>query len=216
MALFVSFEGGEGCGKSTQARALYRRLLEAGIPAIAIHEPGSTSLGREVRRFLKRPTMAEISPLAELFLVAASRAQLVAEVIRPTLKEGTTVVCDRYSDSTVAYQGYGRQIDLGVVKAVNDIATRGLVPDLTILLDIPVDVGLSRKKQASRDRFEREDVSFHRRVREGYLQMATADPQRWLVVAGTLSRLEIRHRVWARVKPLLHGEGGPWVGHELP
>jgi len=216
LALFVSFEGGEGCGKSTQARVLYQRLLKTGIPAVFIHEPGSTLLGKEVRRLLKRPSVVEISPLAELFLVAASRAQLVAEIIRPSLKEGIVVICDRYSDSTVAYQAYGRRIDLEVVRAVNGIATGGLVPHLTILLDLPVDIGLSRKKGARKDRFENEEVSFHWRVRGGYLQMATADPQRWMVIDGALPRQEIRDMVWARVNPLLQGEGGPWAGHELP
>jgi dTMP kinase len=203
LALFVSFEGGEGSGKSTQAKALYQRLLEIGIPVVLCHEPGTTSMGRQVRRLLKSPRGIEISPFAELFLIAAARAQLVTELICPNLERGTTVVCDRYADSTAAYQGYGRGIDMKVIQIVNNSAIQGVLPDLVILLDIPVEVGLARKKLAKLDRFEAEEVGFHQRVRSGYLEIARADPQRWLVIDATLPKAEIRSRVWDRVKDLL-------------
>jgi dTMP kinase len=203
LALFVTFEGGEGCGKSTQARALHKRLSESGIPVILSHEPGGTPLGKEARRYLKQTIKAEISPLAELFLFAASRAQLVADVIRPSLARGVMVICDRYADSTVAYQGYGRGLDLDVIQAVNTTATQGFLPDLVILLDLPVEIGLARKRSAREDRFEREEMAFHHRVREGYLKMASADPQRWLVVDATLPKKRVEQIIWERVKGLL-------------
>ena len=203
MALFVTFEGGEGCGKSTQARALHKRVSESGIPVILSHEPGGTPLGKEARRYLKQTRKSEISPLAELFLFAASRAQLVAEVIRPSLARGVMVICDRYADSTVAYQGYGRGLDLDVIQAVNTTATQGLLPDLVILLDLPVEIGLARKRSAREDRFEREEAAFHRRVREGYLKMAAADRQRWLVVDATLPKKRVEQIIWERVGRLL-------------
>ena len=206
MALFITFEGGEGCGKSTQARALYRRVSASSIPVILTHEPGGTPFGEQARRSLKRISNSPLSPLAELFLVAASRVQLVEEVIRPSLEANTTVICDRYTDSTLAYQGYGRGIDLDTIQAINDTATRGLSSDLVILLDIPVEVGLARKGSDRRDRFEREDLTFHQRVREGYLKMADADPGRWLVIDGALPKREIRSRIWDRVDIMLRRE----------
>jgi len=203
LALFVTFEGGEGCGKSTQARALHRRVSESGIPVVLSHEPGGTSLGKKARHYLKQTKDSKISPLAELFLFAASRAQLVAEVIRPSLGRDTMVICDRYADSTVAYQGYGRGLDLDVIQTVNTMATQGLRPDLVILLDLPVEIGLARKRSARKDRFEREELAFHHRVREGYLKMAAADPQRWLVVDATLPKKKVAQIIWKRVKGLL-------------
>jgi dTMP kinase len=208
LALFITFEGGEGCGKSTQARALYRRLSKSGVPVLITHEPGGTPLGERARRHLKQANKSPISPLAELFLVAASRAQLVEEVIRPSLERDITVICDRYTDSTVAYQGYGRGIDLGIIRTVNTIATGGLSPDYIVLLDVPVDVGLARKKGAGRDRFESEELTFHERVRQGYLAMARADARRWLVLDGTSPVKETRDRIWERVNKMARGESG--------
>ena len=210
MALFVTFEGGEGCGKSTQARALYKRVSKSGIPVTLSREPGGTSFGEVTRRRLKRieevkdsTLRAEISPLTELFLFAASRAQLVAEVIRPSLERGTMVICDRYTDSTMAYQGYGRGLNLHSIQVVNNISTQGLFPDLVILLDIPVEIGLARKRLARQDRFEREEIAFHRRVQEGYLEMAAAEPERWLVVDGGLPKSEVEQAIWEVVGELL-------------
>jgi dTMP kinase len=203
MGLFITFEGGEGCGKSTQARLLYRRLSKLAIPALLTHEPGVTTLGRKITHLLKWSQDMAISPISELLLFNTSRAQLVADVIRPNLEKGTVVICDRYADSTTAYQGYGRGLNLDVVKDVNRIATQGLLPDLTILLDMPVEEGLARKKSQRQDRFEAEAVNFHRRVREGYLKLAAQEPKRWLVIDATKSKDEIAGIIWQRVSKLL-------------
>jgi len=203
MALFITFEGGEGCGKSVQSRRLYRRLLKAGVPVLLTHEPGVTALGKRITRLLKWSKDIKISPMAELLLFNTSRAQLVEEVIRPNLEKGVNVICDRYADSTTAYQGYGRKLDMATVKAVNRLGTQGLAPDLTVLLDMPVEEGLARKNDKNKDRFETESVNFHRNVREGYLKMADAEPERWLVVDATQSKDKIAVIIWQKVSQLL-------------
>ncbi|MFQ5826105.1 MAG: dTMP kinase [Dehalococcoidia bacterium] len=204
MASFIVFEGGEGSGKSTQARSLYRKLKQQGIPALLTHEPGGTPQGRRIRHLLKGE--GEINPLAELLLFAASRAQLMADVIRPALKKGMMVISDRHADSTRAYQGYGRGLDMATIEAINDMATGGLHPDLIILLDMGAESGLARKGSAPGDRFEREEIGFHQRVREGYLKLAQADPGRWLVVDGALPRRKVTAIIWKRVSELLSKE----------
>ena len=203
MSLFITFEGGEGSGKSVQTRALYRKLSGLGIPAILIHEPGSTPLGERLARLLKWAQSTNISPLTELMLFNASRAQLVREVIRPALKAGKIVVCDRYTDSTVAYQGYGRKIDIDIITNINNMATGALKPDLTVLLDISVDEGFARKSGQEQDRFEQEDRAFHQRVRKGYLRLAVEEPQRWLVIDANLSKERTRQIIWEKVSSLL-------------
>jgi dTMP kinase len=202
LGLFITFEGGEGCGKSTQSRLLLKRLEQQNIPVVLTHEPGGTALGNELRKTLKRKEGSSISPHAELFLLAASRAQLVAEVIRPALEEGKVVVCDRFTHSTMVYQGYGRGLDFTAINMVNNMATGNLNPDLIILLDISPEQGLARK-QSLKDRFELEDLSFHRRVREGYLKMAAAEPDRWLVIDASLPKRKIAKIIWDRVSQLL-------------
>jgi dTMP kinase len=208
MSLFITFEGGEGCGKSTQSRTLYREFQKLDIPAVLIHEPGITRLGRKIRRLLKWSDELNVSPTAELLLFNAARAQLVNEVIRPVLGKGTAVICDRYSDSTTAYQGYGRGLDMAVVRTANRIGMQGLIPDLTILMDIPVEEGLARKKGENTDRFENEDLAFHRRVREGYLKMAAAEPKRWLVIDARKSKDDIASIIWQRVNKMLPRKQG--------
>lgn len=206
MALFITFEGGEGSSKSTQARMLYRRLLKLAVPALLVHEPGVTSLGRKVARLLKWTQDVDISPVAELMLFNTSRAQLVDEIIRPALENGKVVICDRFADSTTAYQGYGRGLDLTTVKNINRSATRELTPNLTVLLDMPVEDSLARKN-GKKDRFEAESVAFHQRLREGYLKMAADEPKRWLVVDAAKSRNEIAEVIWQRVTKLLSDKG---------
>jgi dTMP kinase len=208
MALFVTFEGGEGCGKSVQTKELFRRLSQLAIPALLTREPGGTPFGKRLGRWLKWAQDADISPLTELMLFNASRAQLVTEVIRPNLKSGKVVISDRYADSTTAYQGYGRGLDLAMVLATNNAATQGLKPGLTILLDIPVEEGLARKRAEKRDRFEQEALAFHQRVREGYLKLAADEPERWLVVDASQSKEKIAEIIWQRVSQLLSGRGG--------
>ena len=165
MSIFITFEGGEGCGKSTQAQALWEKLSQLGIPVELTHEPGGTTLGKELRHLLKKKGGAIISPQAELLLFAASRTQLVSEVIRPNLQRGNIVICDRFADSTTVYQGDGRQIDMNIIKTTIELASQDIKPDLTILLDIPVGEGLGRKKRSRQDRFESEDIGFHNRIR---------------------------------------------------
>ena len=203
MALFITFEGGEGSGKSSQAGVLYRRLCKLAIPALLTHEPGVTPLGKKIARWLKWTQDTDISPVAELLLFNTSRAQLVTEIIRPNLESGKVVICDRYADSTTAYQGYGRGLDLPMVAAVNAAGIRGLKPDLTVLLDMPVKEGLARKGSKKRDRFEEENKNFHQRVREGYLKLAAAEPERWLVIDATQSKEKIAGIIWQRVSKLL-------------
>ena len=202
MSLFITFEGGEGCGKSTQARALWRRLRQQNIPAILTHEPGGTALGYKIRRVLKGKGKSPISSEAELLLFVASRAQLVTEVIQPALREGKIVICDRFSYSTLVYQGYGRGLNLPAVEMVNSLATQNLQPDIVILLDLLPEQGLTRKRNL-KDRFELEELSFHRRVREGYFRLAAADPDRWLVIDATLPKRKISKIVWEKVSQLL-------------
>ncbi len=198
MSLFITFEGGEGCGKSTQAGILHRHLTQQAYPAILIYEPGCTPAGERIRRLLKRASDYSITPLSELMLFNAARNQLVADVIQPGLKEGRIIICDRFTDSTIAYQHYGRGVDLNLVERVNKIASQGCQPDITFLLDISPETGLSRKP-GSRDRFEREDLSFHQRIRAGFLKMAAADPQRWVVINAALSRSKIAGIIWEKV-----------------
>ncbi len=202
MSLFITFEGGEGCGKSTQARALWKKLCQQNISTLLTRDPGGTAPGNEIRKTLKRKQRGSISPQAELLLFAASRAQLVSEVIQPALEEGKVIICDRFAHSTLVYQGYGRGLDLTIVEMVNNLATQNLKPDLTILLDIPPEQGLARKR-GLKDRFELEDLSFHRRVREGYLKAAAAEPNRWLVIEATLPKNKIAKIIWEKVSHLL-------------
>jgi len=206
MSLFITFEGGEGAGKSVQARALYRRLLRSSIPALLTHEPGGTTPSKRIGRLLKW-AHADISPLTELLLFNASRAQLVTEVIQPSLREGKVVICDRYADSTIAYQSYGRGLDIEIVTAINNAATQGLKPDLTILLDMSVEDGLARKSSGKQDRFEQEAIAFHKRVRNGYLKLAANDPKRWLVIDATQSKRKISQTIWQRVDLILSSQG---------
>jgi dTMP kinase len=203
MSLFVTFEGGEGGGKSVQAKALYRRLSRLEIPVLLTHEPGGTPFGRRIGRWLKWAEDTDISPLTELMLFNAARAQSVAEVIKPALASGKVVISDRYADSTTVYQGYGRNLDLTMVKAVNKAATQGLTPDLTVLLDAPVETCFARKGASKRDRFEQEAEAFHNRVREGYLKLAKEEPGRWLVVDASQSKAKIGEIIWQRVSQLL-------------
>jgi dTMP kinase len=207
MSLFITFEGGEGSGKSFQTKTLYRRLSGLPVPVLLTHEPGGTPFGERLGRWLKKAKDVEIAPLTELMLFNACRAQLVAEVIKPALKSGRVVISDRYADSTTVYQGHGRGLELGMVRAVNKAATQGLKPDLTILLDIAAESGLARKPARNLDRFEQEPPAFHGRIREGYLKLASEEPERWLVVDGTQPRGKIADIIWHKVRQLISERG---------
>jgi len=208
MALFITFEGGEGCGKSVQSRALYKRLSRLDIPALLTHEPGGTSLSKKIRGWLKQVENTDISPLAELLLFNASRVLLIDEVIHPELEKGRVVICDRYVDSTIAYQSYGRGLDLKMVTAINNVASRGLKPELTILLDTSAEEGLARKKgKTRRDRFEQENITFHQRVRKGYLELAAKEPERWLKIDASQPKEKVEEIFWQKVSKLLSQRG---------
>lgn len=197
---FIVFEGGEGCGKTTQTKALADRLRRLGFSVVLTHEPGGTLLGNKLRRWVKWGR--GVTTQTELYLFLASRSQLLTRVIRPALEKGQIVICDRYDASTFAYQGFGRGMDLGFLNTVNSFVTDGLHPDLIVLLDISAEQGLARKKMKL-DVFEREEFLFHQKVRDGYLKMAAADPERWMVVDATLPDVKIRDIVWERVQESL-------------
>jgi dTMP kinase len=200
---FIVFEGGEGCGKTTQTKALADKLRRLGFRVVLTHEPGGTLLGNKLRRWVKWGR--GVTTQTELFLFLASRSQLVNRVIRPALEKGQIVICDRFDPSTFAYQGYGRGMDLDFLRMVNTFVTDGFSPDLIVLLDISAEQGLARKKMKL-DVFEREEFLFHQRVREGYLKMAATDPERWMVIDATLPEVKIREIIWERVNQLLGQE----------
>ena len=225
MSFFISFEGGEGSGKTTQAEILARRLEKAGASALLVREPGTTALGVYLRDWLKRERRKgeAISGFAELFLFEAARAELFAKVIRPALARDKVIIADRFADSTTAYQGYGRRLSLESIDLVNRIATSGTKPDLTCLLDCPPEEGLmrvgeaqmalaldpttvpgpSRVDQEGTRRFEQESLDFHQRVRAGYRTMAEREPDRWFVLDAGRPAEEIGDAVWKCVEQRL-------------
>ena len=206
MGAFIVFEGGEGVGKSTQARSLARRLSKNGYDVVQTREPGGTSLGESARRWLK--TQPNLVPVTELALFISARAQLVKEVILPALDSRHVVVCDRFTGSTIAYQGYGRGLDLELIRSLNDAATGALRPDLVVLLDIPVEAGLARKPGGHRDSFESQAMEFHERVREGFLAIASKCPDRWLVLDASMKRQALGEVVWEAIQPHLVSKEG--------
>lgn len=202
--VFVTLEGGEHSGKSTQHEALLRLVSEAGREAVACREPGGTALGERLRDalFATKKDEPHPAPEAELLTFNAARAQLVREVIRPALERGAVVICDRFADSTVAYQQHGRSLDAVLVAAAIAVATGGLVPDLTILLDVDPAEAFARAKKKT-DYLEREALDFHRRVRRGFLELAAAESERWLVLDGSKPEMQITHAIWGRLQGLL-------------
>lgn len=201
--IFITFEGGEGAGKSTQLSRLTARLAASGVPYLITKEPGGTPAGDEIRALLLQPEI-HIEPLAEFLLYSASRAQLVRAVLHPALARGEAVVCDRYADSTLAYQGYGRGLPLDFLREVTAQATGDLTPALTILLDIDPRMGLTRAaSRGTPDRLERADMAFHERLRAGFLELAAAEPGRWLVLDAARSPDELEGEIWQAVQGLL-------------
>ncbi len=200
--VFVTFEGIEGSGKSTQIALLANFLMSQGKPVTLTREPGGTGIGDQIRKILLDPSNTALTPRAELLLYAAARAQHIEELVRPDLEAGKIVLCDRFSDATLAYQGHGRGLDESIIRTLDPVATAGLRPDLTILLDIVAGVGLGRARgrNSSRGleteaRFENEELAFHERVREGYLVLARAEPGRFRVVDAARTRDEIQEDI---------------------
>ena len=193
---FISFEGIEGTGKSTQARLLYQYLLDKGYEAVITEEPGGTPISLRIREVLLSVDHKNMAPLTELLLYNAARTQHIREVILPATDKGTIVITDRFTDSTYAYQGYGRGIDLKLLDDIDRMATGRLRPDLTILLDLDVETGLKRNRGINKtDRLELEDIEFHQRVRNGYLELASKEPERIKTVDASGNIEEIQNRV---------------------
>jgi dTMP kinase len=206
VSLFVTFEGPEGSGKSTQIRRLAATLKAQSLPVLVTREPGGTAIGNAVRAILLDRVHTEMSPRAETLLFNAARAQIVDQVIRPALAVGQLVLCDRYADSTLAYQGYGHGQALEPLRRLGEYATGGLLPDLTIYLDIDVREGLLRKQSGRAEewnRMEEKALAFHQAVRVGYLELAAAEPDRWLVINAAQSINKVHAAILARLQALL-------------
>lgn len=218
--MFITFEGPEGSGKTTQARLLYEYLLQTEYPVVLTREPGGTRISTKIRHILLDPNNIDILARTEILLFSAARAQLTDQFIRPHLQQNRIVICDRYADSTMAYQGYGRQLDLDTLRIITDFATGGLRPDLTIYLDLSVEAGLQRVVGAPSedeivnyegqlplfpkwDRFGIMELEFHRRVQRGYEELIDAEPQRWYRVDARRSIAEIEHDIRAKILGLL-------------
>jgi dTMP kinase len=208
--LFITFEGIEGCGKTTQVKRFAKNLKGLGISLITTFEPGGTRIGKDIRRLLLDSRNKNLSPLTELILYAADRAQHVEELIKPALDEGKWVICDRFFDATVVYQGIARGQDMELIRALNKQATQGIQPAITFLLDCPVDMGLQRalerneaQSQKGQDRFEREAIEFHRAVREGYLELARKNQNRFVIVDATLPKDEVEKKIFQHMEPYL-------------
>jgi dTMP kinase len=211
MRRFITFEGGEGSGKTTQIKLAADWLGERGIPVLSTAEPGGTPLGRKIREILLNLGSWTIGAEAELLLFAAARAQHVRETILPALEAGQRVLCDRFADATLAYQGFGRGLDVAFIRTLNDFSTCSLKPDLTLLFDLPVETGLERAKkrtdggrpEAAEDRFEREEGTFHGRIREGYLSLAAEEPERFRIINGAAEVETVRREVCRHLTALL-------------
>lgn len=216
MELFIVFEGIEGSGKTTQVKKAGDYLAKRNIPFIVTSEPGGTLLGEELRQLLLHKTTLPLGTKTELLLFAADRAQHVEEIILPALRNGKVVLCDRFSDATIAYQGYGRGWDIDVIRQMNNFATQSLRPNLTFLLDVPVDIGLRRVarrtssgatpkgiKETLDDRFEKEKESFHVRVRDGYLLLAEDEPERFRVIDGLMDVSQIHREICGVLEELI-------------
>lgn len=206
---FITFEGPEGGGKTTQIERLRERLQEHGVPTLQTREPGGTTVGRELRAMLLEPDRPPLAPATQALLVSADRAQHVAEVILPALQAGTVVISDRYADSMLVYQGAGAGVDPASLAALTALATGGLVPDLTVLIDVDVQVGLRRRAVAFRtghgelNRIDRSSLDYHQRVRDGYLALAQGEPDRFVTIDGLQAVDAVASHIWQRVSALL-------------
>ncbi len=199
--LFISFEGIEGTGKTTQSRLLFERLISHGFDVLLTNEPGGTVIGERIREILLKIDHREMSHITELLLYNAARAQHLYEKILPALNQNKIVITDRFSDSTMAYQGYGRGIDLNLLHTLDSIATGGKKPDITILFDLDVETGLRRNQDINKiDRLELEDIDFHKRVRDGYLEIARREPSRIKIIDASEPVSVISEKIWEIIK----------------
>jgi dTMP kinase len=209
LSLFITFEGPDGAGKSTQIDLVAGYLRRRNYRVFCTREPGGTAIGDQIRHILHDLKNSEMTARAEILLYSASRAQLVEQVILPRLAQGEVVLCDRYADSTYAYQGYGRQLDFDKLRLITRFATQELKPHLTLYLDLDVAEGLRRKSAANSsgegewNRMDQLELAFHQRVRDGYLAMARAEPERWLVVDATAAVEVVNHHICDRLEQLL-------------
>ena len=210
LSFFITFEGVEGSGKTTQIQRLKKYLTQRGIPCKVTREPGGCPIGEKVRKILLNPDHREMVPMSELLLYEAARAQHVNDMIKPFLKKGGVILCDRFNDATLAYQGYGRRIDLRWIERLNYLSSQGIRPDVTFLLDCPSDVGLKRALQRNRvlkqereERFEKEEIQFHRRVRKGYLAIAKKEPRRVKVIDTRQGEDKVFNKIRKTVDNLL-------------
>ena len=190
---FITFEGSEGCGKSTQSAMLFRYLLAKKLKVIYLREPGGVVISEKIRQLLLDPKM-KISPQAETLLYMASRACVVEEIIKPALRQGKVVVCDRFLDSTIAYQGFGLGVDIKLIKLIGNFATQGISPDLTIFLDLPVKSGLKHRDNC-KDRIEQRSIKYHEKVRKGYLKLAYESPERIKIVKVREDKFETQDNI---------------------
>ncbi len=201
--MFITFEGIEGSGKTTQLKYIQAYFKSRGQECIVTREPGGTEIGKKIRSILLDPASKNICPVSELFLYMADRAQHVKELVIPAISAGKTVLCDRFFDATVVYQGYARGLDVKQIQRLHEVVLEGLKPDVTILLDLPTDIGLSRawaqidngKRDSLESRFEKENLSFHKKVRAGYLELARLEPQRFRVIDATRQENKVRRDI---------------------
>ena len=207
--LLITFEGPQGSGKTAQISRISTRFEDAGYNVVVTREPGGTEIGEEIRHLLKHGTSnRNMTPETELLLFAASRAQLVREIFIPSLKKGKIILCDRFLDSTTVYQGVGRQISAEPVHIINTFAVGNLIPDITVVLDVPAEVGFSRIRHRATDlseRMEEETIDFYRKVREGYLMLAKALSERFIVIDGTEERKSVEEKIWHELNQRIVG-----------
>ncbi|MBI3913374.1 MAG: dTMP kinase [Chloroflexi bacterium] len=200
MSLFITFEGPDGSGKSTQIKLLSEYLQARGERVLVTREPGGTVVGEQIREVVLSARNQTIQPATEALLFSAARAQIVAEVIQPALRAGIIVLCDRYADSTLAYQGYGLGMDLDALRAIIRFATGGLAPDLTFYVDVPVEVGLARRQRGETNRLDQKAIAYHARVRAGFLELVKAEPGRWVGIDGTQTIEQVQKQIRGEVE----------------
>ncbi len=208
LSLFVTFEGPEGGGKTTQIRLLGEYLRARGLAVLVTREPGGSPVSEQIRQVILSKRNLAIAPETEALLFSAARAQIVAELIRPALAAGKIVLCDRFADSTMAYQGYGLGLDLDALRAITRFATGGLTPDLTVYLDLPVEMGIARKRPGEVNRLDQKEIAYHQRVRAGFLELIQVNSPRWVTVDATRSTDAVQKEIRGAIEQRLQVADG--------